>query len=237
MEIQNELKKIAVSEVQINKMREVYSQSPKTNNQPAMNINSIEKIVEEPVNIMPENQPVVQEVSPFANGSTSIFDIPEQPVVEPLAPVVEQQPSIITEAPKVEPNIPQAPETNIFNVEPTPVIEQAPVFQPEPIVQPTQPIVEQQAIQTNNVEINNAVQNIEDKDQEILDKLYDLQLHINQFAIELEEYLSNKKNIKEVNQVLNNVNEQQPVKIEQSIPVTNYDESINIFDAPNGFKL
>lgn len=233
MEIQNELKKIAVSEVQINKMKEVYGQAPKTNAQQSMNINSIEQIAEAPTNNAFVSQQPEQEVFPFANGSTSIFDIPEQPVVEQAEPAIQpiQEPiAVINETPKIEPNISQTPETNIFNVQQPPVMEQV------QIAEPTQSFIENQPVPT--LESNNLSQNVETKDQEILDKLYDLQIHINQFAIELEEYLSKKNNnIKDVEQVQNNVKEQTAVKTEQPVSTINYDENINIFDAPNSFKL
>lgn len=219
MEIQNEPKKIAVSEEQVKKMIEVYNKNDKVSAKQETNINAVEQIVMDPVIQTPS----------IEAGSTNIFDEPATPTIEAPNPIAEPTINIFDEPnSEITPNIPVnvetqvAPETNVFNVEP------AEVQEPTPVVEPTQPVTEQQTVEPTNEQQNT-------KDKEILDKLYDLQLHITQFAIEFEEYLSNKNNTKEIQPILNNTKEIQPINIEPQ-PTPNYDENTNIFDTPT-FKL
>lgn len=219
MEIQNEPKKIAVSEEQVKKMIEVYNKNDKVSAKQETNINAVEQIVMDPV----------IQTSSIEAGSTNIFDEPTTPTIEAHNPTAEPTINIFDEPTnEITPNSPVnietqvTPETNIFNVEP------APIQEPTPGVEPTQTVTEQQTVEPTSEQQNT-------KDKEILDKLYDLQLHITQFTIEFEEYLSNKNNTKEVQQILNNDKEVPPINIEPQ-PTTNYDENINIFDTPT-FKL
>lgn len=141
MIIQNEPKKIAVTEAQINALRNAYIpqmvQANEVVGTPETNENIINNIVNTPA----------PEVVNAPGTDALITDAPE--VVAP-----------IQEEPKVEE-----------------------VAQPVTPVIPTEPIVEAPKAEQPTVAIDN------DKFQKLLDDFYDLQLHVQQFGVELEEIL------------------------------------------------
>ena len=141
MIIQNEPKKIAVTEAQISALRNAYKpqmvQANEVVGTPETNENIINNIVNTPA----------PEVVNAPGTDALITDAPE--VVAP-----------IQEEPKVEE-----------------------VAQPVTPVIPTEPIVEAPKAEQPTVAIDN------DKFQKLLDDFYDLQLHVQQFGVELEEIL------------------------------------------------
>lgn len=216
MEIQNELKKIAVSEEQVRKMIEVYNKNDKVSSRVETNINAVEQIVMDPVIENPVVNDVLDVSAPVNNGSTNIFDEVSSPSVN--EPVVD---------PVVTPEV-VVSDVNLFDTPSNDVVMDNSNIESE--IAPVLPVKEEKPSE-----------DILSSDKEILDKLYDLELHIRQFAVELEEYLNNKKNVKEN---LNNINNFKENNVEEKIVPSvsesvapSYDESINIFDAPSSFKL
>ena len=137
MIIQNEPKKIAVTEAQINALKKAYKPQMVQANEVVGTSETNENIINNIVNTP------APEVVNAPSADALITDAPE--VVAP-----------IQEEPKVEPV--------------TPVI-------------PTEPIVEAPKAEQPPVAIDN------DKFQKLLDDFYDLQLHVQQFGVELEEIL------------------------------------------------
>lgn len=212
MEIQNELKKIAVSEEQVKKMIEVYNKNDKVSSRVETNINAVEQIVMDPVVENPVVNDVLDVSTPVNNGSTNIFDEVSSPSVN--------EPVVTPEVVVSDVNLFDTPSDDVVMDNSSVVEEKAPVL----------PVNEEKPSE-----------DILSSDKEILNKLYDLELHIRQFAVELEEYLNNKNNVKEnLNNIdnfkENNVEEKIVPSVSESV-TPSYDESINIFDAPSSFKL
>ena len=157
MIIQNEPKKIAVTEAQINALRNAYKpqmvQANEVVGTPETNENIINNIVNTPA----------PEVVNAPGTDALITDAPE--VVN--APGTD---ALITDAPEV-----------VAPIQEEPKVEE--VAQPVTPVIPTEPIVEAPKAEQPTVAIDN------DKFQKLLDDFYDLQLHVQQFGVELEEIL------------------------------------------------
>lgn len=225
MEIQNELKKIAVSEEQVRKMKEVYDKGEKVSSKVETNMNTVEQIVMDPVvssvvdtPAMPVNDTLSVNTPVSNSGSTNIFD-----------DVVVSDP-----APSVIPEVAPVSEINLFDVPSNDVVSNS-----NEVVDSSSNLFEDKS---ESLPVKEEVvpdgEDIILSDKEIMDKLYDLELHVKQFAVELEEYLNSKKNIKENKEVVSNIKENEQVfasNISSTEPA--YGESINIFDAPNSFKL
>lgn len=170
MIIQNEPKKIAVTEAQISALRNAYKpqmvQANEVVGTPETNENIINNIVNTPA----------PEVVNTPGADTLVKDAPK----EEQAPVQEE--------PKIEE-----------------------VSQPVTPVVPTEPIVEAPKAEQPPVAIDN------DKFQKLLDDFYDLQLHVQQFGVELEEILEIIKK-DEIKQDV--AKEEVTQTIAQSTPVT-----------------
>lgn len=170
MIIQNESKKIAVTEAQINALKNAYKpqmvQANEVVGTPVTNENIINNIVNEPT----------PEVVNTPSADALITDAPkeEQAPVENNTNIFEQ--SVITDAPSVS-DVKTEPEV-VAPIQEEPKVEE--VAQP---VTPTEPTVEAPKAEQPTVAIDN------DKFQKLLDDFYDLQLHVQQFGVELEEIL------------------------------------------------
>lgn len=141
MIIQNEPKKIAVTEAQINALKKAYKPQ------------------------MVQANEVVGTSETNENIINNIVNTPAPEVVN--APGTD---ALITDAPEV-----------VAPIQEEPKVEE--VAQPVTHVIPTEPIVEAPKAEQPTVAIDN------DKFQKLLDDFYDLQLHVQQFGVELEEIL------------------------------------------------
>ena len=141
MIIQNEPKKIAVTEAQINALKKAYKPQ------------------------MVQANEVVSTSETNENIINNIVNTPAPEVVN--APGTD---ALITDAPEV-----------VAPIQEEPKVEE--VAQPVTPVIPTEPIVEAPKAEQPTVAIDN------DKFQKLLDDFYDLQLHVQQFGVELEEIL------------------------------------------------
>ena len=141
MIIQNEPKKIAVTEAQINALKKAYKPQ------------------------MVQANEVVGTSETNENIINNIVNTPAPEVVN--APSAD---ALITDAPEV-----------VAPIQEEPKVEE--VAQPVTPVIPTEPIVEAPKAEQPPVAIDN------DKFQKLLDDFYDLQLHVQQFGVELEEIL------------------------------------------------
>lgn len=141
MIIQNEPKKIAVTEAQINALKKAYKPQ------------------------MVQANEVVGTSETNENIINNIVNTPAPEVVN--APSAD---ALITDAPEV-----------VAPIQEEPKVEE--VAQPVTHVIPTEPIVEAPKAEQPTVAIDN------DKFQKLLDDFYDLQLHVQQFGVELEEIL------------------------------------------------
>ena len=201
MIIQNEPKKIAVTEAQINALRNAYkpqmAQANEVVGTPETNENIINNIVNTPA----------PEVVNTPGADTLVKDAPkeEQAPVENNTNIFEQ--NVIVDDPSIS-NVKKEPEV-VAPVQEEPKVEEA--AQPVTPVVPTEPIVEAPKAEQSTVAIDN------DKFQKLLDDFYDLQLHVQQFGVELEEILEIiKKN--EIKQ--DEAKEEVTQTIAQSTPVT-----------------
>lgn len=239
MIIQNEPKKIAVTEAQINALRNAYKpqmvQANEVIGTPETNENIINNIVNTPA----------PEVVNTPGVNTLITDAPkeEQAPAENNTNIFEQ--NVIVDDPSIS-NVKTEPEV-VEPVQEEPKVEE--VSQPVTPVVPTEPIVEEPKAKQATVAIDN------DKFQKLLEDFYDLQLHVQQFGVELEEILEIiKKN--EIKQDVAKVDQpvvQEPAPQVQSTPVEqnvfntsfnpNSEFTGNIFDMPpqtnteSGMKL
>lgn len=191
MIIQNEPKKIAVTEAQMSALRNAYKpqmvQANEVVGTPETNENIINSIVNTPA----------PEVVNTPGADTLVKDAPkeEQAPVENNTNIFEQ--NVIVDDP------------SISNVKEEPKVEE--VSQPVTPVVPTEPIVEAPKAEQPTVAIDN------DKFQKLLDDFYDLQLHVQQFGVELEEILE----IIKKNEIKQDVAKEEVTQtIAQSTPVT-----------------
>ena len=169
MIIQNEPKKIAVTEAQINALKKAYKPQ------------------------MVQANEVVGTSETNENIINNIVNTPAPEVVN--APSAD---ALITDAPEV-----------VAPIQEEPKVEE--VAQPVTPVIPTEPIVEAPKAEQPPVAIDN------DKFQKLLDDFYDLQLHVQQFGVELEEILE----IIKKNEIKQDVAKEEVTQtIAQSTPVT-----------------
>ena len=195
MIIQNEPKKIAVTEAQIDALRNAYKpqmvQANEVVGTPQTNENIINNIVNTPA---PE---VVNTPGPDA----LVTDAPkeEQAPVENNTNIFEQ--NVIVDDPSIS-NVKKEPEV-VAPVQEEPKVEE--------VSQPVTPVVEAPKAEQSTVAIDN------DKFQKLLDDFYDLQLHVQQFGVELEEILEIIKK-DEIKQDV--AKEEVTQTIAQSTPVT-----------------
>ena len=169
MIIQNEPKKIAVTEAQINALKKAYKPQ------------------------MVQANEVVGTSETNENIINNIVNTPAPEVVN--APSAD---ALITDAPEV-----------VAPIQEEPKVEE--VAQPVTPVIPTEPIVEAPKAEQPTVAIDN------DKFQKLLDDFYDLQLHVQQFGVELEEILE----IIKKNEIKQDVAKEEVTQtIAQSTPVT-----------------
>lgn len=172
MIIQNEPKKIAVTEAQMSALRNAYKSQMVQANEvvgtPETNESIINNIVNTPA---PEvvNAPGADEL---------VTDVPkeEQAPVGNNTNIFEQN---VNDDPSIS-NVKKEPVV-VAPVQEEPKVEE--VSQPVTPVVPTEPIVEAPKAEQPTVAIDN------DKFQKLLDDFYDLQLHVQQFGVELEEIL------------------------------------------------
>ena len=173
MIIQNEPKKIAVTEAQMSALRNAYKpqmvQANEVVGTPETNENIINNIVNTPA----------PEVVNTPGADTLVKDAPkeEQAPVENNTNIFEQ--NVIVDDPSIS-NVKEEPEV-VAPVQEEPKVEEA--AQPVTPVVSTEPIVEAPKAEQPTVAIDN------DKFQKLLDDFYDLQLHVQQFGVELEEIL------------------------------------------------
>ena len=210
MIIQNEPKKIAVTEAQMSALRNAYKpqmvQANEVVGTPETNENIINNIVNTPA----------PEVVNTPGADTLVKDAPkeEQAPVENNTNIFEQNvivddPSIsnVNDDPSIS-NVKKEPEV-VAPVQEEPKVEE--VSQPVTPVVPTEPIVEAPKAEQPTVAIDN------DKFQKLLDDFYDLQLHVQQFGVELEEILE----IIKKNEIKQDVAKEEVTQtIAQSTPVT-----------------
>lgn len=234
MIIQNEPKKIAVTEAQIDALRNAYKpqmvQANEVVGTPKTNENIINNIVNTPA----------PEVVNTPGADTLVKDAPkeEQAPVENNTNIFEQ--NVIVDDPSIS-NVKKEPVV-VAPVQEEPKVEE--VSQPVTPVVPTEPIIEVHKAEQSTVAIDN------DKFQKLLDDFYDLQLHVQQFGVELEEILE----IIKKNEIKQDVAKEEVTQtIAQSTPVEqnvfntgfnpNSDFTGNIFDMPpqtnteSGMKL
>lgn len=172
MIIQNEPKKIAVTEAQINALKKAYKPQ------------------------MVQANEVVGTSETNENIINNIVNTPAPEVVN--APGTD---ALITDAPEVVAPIQEEPKVEEVAQPVTPVT---------PVI-PTEPIIEVHKEEQSTVAIDN------DKFQKLLDDFYDLQLHVQQFGVELEEILEIIKK-DEIKQDV--AKEEVTQTIAQSTPVT-----------------
>lgn len=211
MIIQNEPKKIAVTEAQMSALRNAYKpqmvQANEVVGTPETNENIINNIVNTPA----------PEVVNTPGADTLVKDAPkeEQAPVENNTNIFEQ--NVIVDDPSIS-NVKEEPEV-VAPVQEEPVVvapvQEEPkveeVSQPVTPVVPTEPIVEAPKAEQPTVAIDN------DKFQKLLDDFYDLQLHVQQFGVELEEILE----IIKKNEIKQDVAKEEVTQtIAQSTPVT-----------------
>ena len=207
MLVQDNIRKIAITEEQLASLKEAYNKSmesvkKETKIVSAENIGSeaVEPVVVEPTAEVLESAPVENTVNPFANdsvGSTNIFD---------TASVTE---------PSVEP-----PTVDIFS---QPVAEEDPTFEANSNEREVElitenPVVEEMAPAIENVEVNdNSVSNVPEETIENLDSILndinkmqeefaDLNARMIKFGNNIDELLERIK-IYLNSKTLNNVNE------------------------------
>ena len=172
MIIQNEPKKIAVTEAQMSALRNAYKPQMEQANEvvgtPATNENIINSIV---------NTPAPEDVN-TPGPDALVTDVPkeEQAPVGNNTNIFEQN---VNDDPSIS-NVKKEPVV-VAPVQEEPKVEEA--AQPVTPVVPTEPIVEAPKAEQPTVAIDN------DKFQKLLDDFYDLQLHVQQFGVELEEIL------------------------------------------------
>lgn len=247
MVVQNNIRKIAITEEQLASLKEAYNKnmvSIKAESAPVVAETIVTDVVEptvvEPTAEVLESAPVENAVNSFANdsvGSTNIFD---------TASVSE---------PSVE-----APTVDIFS---QPVAQETPTFEApsneqevEPIIE--NPVVEEGAPSSENVEVNENLDSILNDINKMQEEFADLNIRMIRFGNNIDEllerikiYLNNKtlNNVNEVKQVADIAPTVEPqinpvesnIQVNVATPITpnfdatSFDEGVNIFDQPSSF--
>lgn len=252
MVVQDNIKKIAITEEQLASLKEAYNknmESMKVESAPVVTETIATDVVEpnvvEPTAEVLESAPVENAVNPFASnsvGSTNIFDtasVPEPSVEEPTVDIFSQ-----------------------------PVAEEAPTFEApsneqevEPIIE--NPVVEKIAPAIENVEVNENLDSILNDINKMQEEFADLNARMIRFGNNIDELLERIK-IYLNNKTLSNVSEGTPTveealkssevvaptvepqinpvesNIQENVATPNFDspsfdEGVNIFDQPSSF--
>lgn len=167
--IQNESKKIALSEPQLGSLSAAYKDFMTKQNINATSVNNgtnvdaVEQIVNQSSTVVPQEEPLITD-SPV--NQTAI----DSSVV---TPIVENPSVVIPEGPEVKQPVEGPTENDVAS---------------QTIVEQTQPIQEV---------TNNASQevNLEELKKQLLEDYYDLQLHVQEVGVKLEEMLEKIKNL------------------------------------------
>lgn len=252
MVVQDNIKKIAITEEQLASLKEAYNknmESMKVESAPVVTETIATDVVEpnvvEPTAEVLESAPVENAVNPFASnsvGSTNIFDTASVP----------------------EPSVEEAT-VDIFS---QPVAEEAPTFEApsneqevEPIIE--NPVVEKIAPAIENVEVNENLDSILNDINKMQEEFADLNARMIRFGNNIDELLERIK-IYLNNKTLSNVSEGTPTveealkssevvaptvepqinpvesNIQENVATPNFDspsfdEGVNIFDQPSSF--
>lgn len=163
-------------------------------------------------------------VAPVNNGTN--VDAVEQ-IVNASAPATPQGDVLITDAPVANQAPTPSESVNIFDT--------APIAN-DPVVKPEEPKVEQtivappvtEEVKTDNIQVQDEVQetknnvplnsdNIDGLKKQLLDECYDLQLHVQEYSVKLEEIL--EAFLKEINKLTENkvVEKQEEVSVAPTV--------------------
>ena len=252
MVVQDNIKKIAITEEQLASLKEAYNknmESMKVESAPVVTETIATDVVEpnvvEPTAEVLESAPVENAVNPFASnsvGSTNIFDtasVPEPSVEEPTVDIFSQ-----------------------------PVAEEAPTFEAPSNEQEVEPIIENPVVEKNapaieNVEVNENLDSILNDINKMQEEFADLNARMIRFGNNIDELLERIK-IYLNNKTLSNVSEGTPTveealkssevvaptvepqinpvesNIQENVATPNFDspsfdEGVNIFDQPSSF--
>lgn len=167
--IQNESKKIALSEAQLGSLSAAYKDFMTKQNINATpvnngtNVDAVEQIVNQSSPVVPQEEPLITD----APINQTIVDTPR------VTPTVENPSVVIPEEPEVKQTVEVPTENEVSS---------------QTIVEQTKPIQEVK---------NNASQevNLEELKKQLLEDYYDLQLHVQEVGIKLEEMLEKIKNL------------------------------------------
>lgn len=252
MVVQDNIRKIAITEEQLASLKEAYNkkmENIKTESEPVVT-ETIAKDVVEPTVVEPtaevlESAPVENVVNPFENnsvGSTNIFDTASVP----------------------EPSV-EAPTVDIFS---QPVAQETPTFEAPSTEQEVAPIIENSVIEEanhaiENVEVNENLDSILNDINKMQEEFADLNARMIRFGNNIDELLERIK-IYLNNKTLSNVSEGTPTveealkssevvaptvepqinpvesNIQENVATPNFDspsfdEGVNIFDQPSSF--
>lgn len=174
--IQNESRKIALSAEQLGSLSTKYKDFLAKQNVNATpvnngtNVDAVEQIVNQSSPVVPQEESLITD----APVNQTTVDTPT------VTPTVENPSIVIPEGPEVQQSV-EVPTENV--VASQPIVEQ-----PQPVVQQTQPVQEV---------TNNASQevNLEELKKQLLEDYYDLQLHVQEVGVKLEEMLEKIKNL------------------------------------------
>lgn len=167
--IQNESKKIALTAEQLSSLSATYKEfmaKQSVNSAPVNNGTNVDAVEQ----IVNQSSPVVQQEESLITDAPANQTTTATPIV---TPTIENPSVAISEAPKIQ----QSVEFTAENVDASqPIIEQ-----PQPVQEVT----------------NNASQevNLEELKKQLLDEYYDLQLHVQEVGVKLEEMLEKIKNL------------------------------------------
>lgn len=255
MVVQDNIRKIAITEEQLASLTEAYNKKMES-----MNVESapvvtetiatdvVEPNVVEPTAEVLESVPVENVVNPFANdsvGSTNIFDtasVPEPSVDAPTADIFSQR--VAEEAPTFE-----APSNE---QEVKPIIE-------NPVVEEVAPAIESVEVNENLDSILNDINKMQEEFAEINTRMIRFGNNIDELLERIKIYLNNKtlNNVNEVkevadiaptssevvaptvepqiNSVESNIQENVATPATPNFDSQSFDEGVNIFDQPSSF--
>lgn len=255
MVVQDNIKKIAITEEQLASLKEAYNKKMENIKAESEQVvtetiatDVVEPTVVEPAAEVLESAPVENIVNPFANdsvGSTNIFD------------------TASVSKPSVE-----APTVDIFSQR---VAEKAPTFEApsneqevEPIIE--NPVVEEVAPSFENVEVNENLDSILNDIKKMQEEFAEINVRMIRFGNNIDEllerikiYLNNKtlSNVSEgtptveealkssevvaptvesqINPVESNIQENVATPATPNFEAPSFDEGVNIFDQPSSF--
>lgn len=255
MVVQDNIRKIAITEEQLASLTEAYNKKMES-----MNVESapvvtetiatdvVEPNVVEPTAEVLESAPVENVVNPFANdsvGSTNIFDtasVPEPSVEAPTVDIFSQ---------------PEAQETPTFEA-PSNEQEVAPIIE-NPVVEEVAPSFENVEVNENLDSILNDINKMQEEFAEINTRMIRFGNNIDELLERIKIYLNNKtlNNVNEVKQVADiaptssevvaptvepqinsvesNIQENVAIPATPNFDSPSFDEGVNIFDQPSSF--